>query len=282
MDNTQYCMQLLKQGDFDRYISLLFAPAKKRAGLAALFAFNHEIARIRNVVKEPLAGEVRLRWWADNIEKGSKEPTQNPVLDALLETISIYGLPEKALINACEARIFDLYNDSFITIADFEGYCGETQSILFKLGCQILDEFEVQSSDNACGHGGVSAVLMQILRFLPMITAEHQFYIPTEILNAVGVSREDITPDSNNIEQKSRVIAALTAFAFEHYTVFKTAQQKLAPSLRPVFLPLTLMPRYVRRTQKADFIAFTKPFELSHLQRQWSILKTAITGKFSN
>ncbi|UXM94057.1 phytoene/squalene synthase family protein [Bartonella sp. HY329] len=281
MDNTQYCMQLLKQGDFDRYIALLFAPRQKRAGLAALFAFNHEIARIRNVVKEPLAGEVRLRWWADNIERANSEPTQNPVLDALLEAINTYDLPKKVLIDACEARIFDLYNDSFSTIADFEGYCGETQSILLKLACQIIDEFEAQNSNDACGYGGVTAVLMQMIQFLPMITAEHQLYIPDEILNAVGVKREDITADSENSEQKSRLITAITAFSFEHYNDFKAAEQKLKPSLRPIFLPLTLAPHYIKQAQRADYKAFTEHFELSHLKRQWLILKTAITGNFA-
>lgn len=282
MDNTQYCMDLLKQGDFDRYIALLFAPSQKRAGLAALFAFNHEISRIRNVVKEPLAGEVRLRWWADNIEKGSSQPTYNPVLDALLETIKLYNLPVKALVDACEARIFDLYNDAFTTIADFEGYCGETQSALLKLGCHILDEFAAQNSNDACGHGGVSAVLTQVFRALPMITAEQQFYIPSEILNAVGVKREDISPDDEHGQEKSRIISALTAFAFEHYNAFKKAEKNLSPSFRPVFLPLTLAPLYIKHAQKADSAAFTKIFEPSRLKRQWLILKTAVSGSFAS
>lgn len=282
MDHNNYCMQLLKQGDFDRYIALLFAPKEKRAGLAALFAFNYEIARIRNMVKEPLAGELRLRWWVDHIEKGSGETTQNPVLDALIASIQHYNLPIQPLINACEARIFDLYHDSFTTIADFEGYCGETQSAILKLACHILDEVAAQKSSDACGHGGVSLVLMQVLRYLPIITAEQQFYIPTEILNAVGVKRDDISFDDVHKQEKSRLIVALTAFALEHYTAFQAAEKTLKPSLQCVFLPLCLAPTYIKHTQKVDALAFTQSFEMSKLKRQWLLLKTAITGRFSS
>ena len=31
----------------------------------ALYAFNLEIARVREVAREPLAGEIRLQWWSD-------------------------------------------------------------------------------------------------------------------------------------------------------------------------------------------------------------------------
>ena len=43
----------------------LFAPAEHRGALFALYAFNLEVARVREVVREPLAGEIRLQWWRD-------------------------------------------------------------------------------------------------------------------------------------------------------------------------------------------------------------------------
>ena len=55
----QDCLDLLKLGDRERYLSVLFAPKEKRSSLAALYAFNLEIARIRETVHEPMIGEIR-------------------------------------------------------------------------------------------------------------------------------------------------------------------------------------------------------------------------------
>lgn len=50
-----YSLDILRAADRDRYISVLFAPKKKRRALAALYAFNAEIARIRENVHNPLS-----------------------------------------------------------------------------------------------------------------------------------------------------------------------------------------------------------------------------------
>src|ERR1043166_6070102 len=45
------CEATVRRADPDRYFSTLFAPAGKRPFLFALYAFNHEIARIGEVVR---------------------------------------------------------------------------------------------------------------------------------------------------------------------------------------------------------------------------------------
>lgn len=62
-----------EEADRDRYLSVLYAPEDKRGALATLYAFNAEIARIRDLVHEPLPGEVRLQWWRDLINGEARE-----------------------------------------------------------------------------------------------------------------------------------------------------------------------------------------------------------------
>jgi len=66
--SVKHCLHILRQYDFDRYIASLFAPSNKRAGLVAIWAFHCEMARLASQVKQPLMGEIRLRWWCDEIE----------------------------------------------------------------------------------------------------------------------------------------------------------------------------------------------------------------------
>ena len=47
-ENYRHCEGLVRAADKDRFLASLFAPAEKRAPLFALYAFNHEIASIRD------------------------------------------------------------------------------------------------------------------------------------------------------------------------------------------------------------------------------------------
>jgi len=60
-DNFVHCEQLVRAGDKDRFLATLFAPAKYRRALFALYAFNLEVARVRELAREPLPGELRLQ-----------------------------------------------------------------------------------------------------------------------------------------------------------------------------------------------------------------------------
>src|SRR5215471_18639800 len=58
---------LVRRHDRDRFQTVLFAPAARREALFALYAFNYEIARVRETVTEPVLGQIRLQWWRENI-----------------------------------------------------------------------------------------------------------------------------------------------------------------------------------------------------------------------
>src|SRR5437588_12374331 len=61
---------LVRRHDPDRFQTVLFAPAARREALFALYAFNYEIARVREGVTQPMLGQVRLRWWRDDNAAG--------------------------------------------------------------------------------------------------------------------------------------------------------------------------------------------------------------------
>lgn len=277
---AKYCLHLLRCGDYDRYMSVLFAPEGKRGGLAALYAFNLEIARIRDAVKEPLAGEVRLRWWREAIE-AENEAGQSLVAAALLETVRHYGLSRTALLRMCDARIFDLYHDAMPARADLEGYYGDTSVLVIQLACQILDYSAAPACADACGHGGVAQGLIGLLRLLPATTECDQLYIPQDILAAVGTTREGLREGgADHADARARAVSAMLALAREHYKAFTLAVQPLPASVRPAFLPLALVPAYGRRVESLGPEVFASTAGLSCLYRQWLVLRAAVTGNF--
>src|SRR5262245_66224178 len=86
-DAFAHCEGLLRAADKDRFLTALFAPAARRDALFALYAFNLEIARVREVVREPVAGEIRLKGWSDVLGgAGRGEVAARTVGAALLAT----------------------------------------------------------------------------------------------------------------------------------------------------------------------------------------------------
>src|SRR3954466_5773874 len=92
------CEATVRRADPDRYFAALFAPAEKRPLLFALYAFNHELARIGEVVHEPMMGEIRLQWWRETLE-GAREgkPRTHDVARAMAELFMRVDLPAELL-----------------------------------------------------------------------------------------------------------------------------------------------------------------------------------------
>lgn len=64
-----YCADQVRLHDRDRFLAALFAPVARREDLFALYAFNLEVARTREMVREPMMGRIRLQWWRETIEQ---------------------------------------------------------------------------------------------------------------------------------------------------------------------------------------------------------------------
>lgn len=75
----------LREADPLRFGASLAAPPAARGRLWTLYALHHELARIPFSVSEPMLGEIRLQWWADQLAAlGAGRPaTGHPVLEAL-------------------------------------------------------------------------------------------------------------------------------------------------------------------------------------------------------
>src|SRR6202043_2575935 len=93
-DAFAHCAELVRTAARTRFLASLFAPADRRDALHALYAFNIEVARVREVAREPLPGEIRLQWWSDVLNgEREGEAQANPVAAALLATVTRHRLP---------------------------------------------------------------------------------------------------------------------------------------------------------------------------------------------
>ncbi|WP_269582184.1 phytoene/squalene synthase family protein [Roseibium sp. Sym1] len=266
---------VVRQYDKDRYLSALLAPEAHRPGLMALYAFNTEIARIRELVSEPLPGEVRLQWWRDLLagtEHGAV--ASNPVANALLRTIDTYNLPKQGLVAMTEARVFDLYNDQMPSLNDLEGYAGETVSGLIQLACLVLNGGEDPGTATAAGHAGVAYALTGLMRALPWHASRRQMYLPQDIcsrhnLDQETVFRGETTPELN------AVLAELRGHVRHHLGRVRQVAAEVPEDCEPAFLPLVLVEPFLKKLEAPEFDPLKQVAEVSQLRRQWLLWRAS-------
>lgn len=91
----------------DRWLSSRFVgDAAARADLITLYALDHELTRIPQVVSDPLMGEIRMTWWREGLEEIAEARPVRP--HPVLKAVAASGLPPVALAALAEARLGDL------------------------------------------------------------------------------------------------------------------------------------------------------------------------------
>jgi phytoene synthase len=273
--SADYCHDLVRQGDRDRYLSTLLAPDAKRPQLLALYAFNIEIARIRETVSEAALGEIRLRWWADAIEAAyAGERQGHPVIEALAPVISEANLPKQALLNMIEARQFDLYDDPMPSLAQLEGYLGETSSMLIQLTAMILDRTGAQSLGDISGLAGVAMGITGLMRSLPLQRKRGQCYVPAELLAKHGLTPAHLL-SGREPEAIGKVLADLRAHAAKRLDEARALTGILTPQVIPAYLPASLTDLYLGRLARLGAEALTEVAEIAQWRRQWTLYRKA-------
>jgi len=262
------CLAMLRAGDRDRYLCALLTPHPHRGPVAALYAFNMEIARIRDAVTEPMAGEVRLQWWRDLIAgQAHGGAGGHPVASALLRTIDDHALPREILMNMIEARRFDLYDDPMPDRNTFEGYAGETAAALIQLCARILDSAGSAATPSAAGHAGVAQLTAGLLLLLPLHRARGQLYIPAEILKAAGLDRDAFLAgrDAARIRQ---ALLAFVALGREHLRQAREAARAVSPDCFAAFLPVATADMVFERAEKQGSAIVQMPPGVAQWRRQ--------------
>ena len=268
-DAFAYCADLVRSNDRDRYIATLFAPAEHRDALYALYAFNAEIARVRDVAREPLPGEIRLQWWVDVLSgERDGEASANPVAAALLDIIQRHKLETVVLTALIDAHRFDLYDEPMGELGKLEVYAHETSSALITLAAQILTG---SKPEIAAKPAGIAQAFTAIQRSFPLYARRKQLFVPADLLARYGVEPYDIFAGRSS----AGLNAALTELRSIARRYLREAQQCLTalPSeALAAFLPLALVGPSLNLLDRRD--AFM-PAEISPWRRQWLIWRAA-------
>jgi 15-cis-phytoene synthase len=277
--SAAFCAEQVRSHDFERYASTLFVDTDKRRALLALYAFNVEISRVREHVSQPLPGEIRLQWWTDMLAGAGHGGVEgNPVAAELLLAIRTYGLPVEPLSRLIDEHLFDLYNDPMPSMAALEGYIDDTSSALFALGARIMGR-QSEAIDHLARHAGLAQGFARVIATLPLDAARRQLFVPLQLLESHGSGMEEVFA----AKETAQLRAALDQLIGEACAHLKTAFELLAgapPEVRPLFLPLALLRRDIKRMARADSDLFA-PCVASRLRTLWTLWRASRTPPFT-
>lgn len=268
--------ELVRSADLDLYAATLFAPAPARPHLFALYAFDIELARVRELVSQPMPGELRLQWWRDALENPDRADVRaHPVARGLEAAIAYGQLPRTALLDLIDARGDDLYDDPIPSVEALEARLGATASAVLRLACLIVAAGEEPGGAEAAGCGGVALGLVRLLRVLPRQAARGQILFPVDRMAAHGVTRDDMiagraTPELAGLARELRELAA------RRLSEARAAFPQLDAKAAAAFLPLAGVDPELRRLDRAPPFAPPAPLPAwRRLFRVWRMSRRA-------
>jgi len=273
-----FCADLVRSHDFVRYASTLFVPAEERRALLALYAFNAEISRIRDQVTQPLPGEIRMQWWTDLLVGAAHGGVEgNPVAAELMLAIRSFELPAEPMSRLIDEHQFDLYNDPMPTLAALEGYVHETSSALFMLAARIFAPPSAEI-EHLARHAGFALGFVQLMASLPRDAARRQLFLPLQFLQGHGSGIEEVFAGRQTPNARA-AIDQLIGEARRHLQTAEALLAEVPARVRPVFLPLAMVRRDLRRMSRAD----NDPFILripSRISILWTLWRASRSKTF--
>ncbi len=274
LDPDQYCMDEVRRFDHDRYLCALTAPQSARPHIFALYAFNLEIARVREVVTEPMIGQIRLQWWRDVLaEIGQGKVRAQPVVQALAKAMNSpkppkYERTERLLI----AREFDLDDTPPATLQALEDYAEGTSSSLVLATLDIVDVRDA-SSHKVGRHVGIAWALIGLLRALPHHAQNRRLYLPLDLLQQAGIEPDSVF-EGRARGKLETVVETVLQRAEEHLAAARAFRPQVPSAAIPALLPAILADGHCRRIRRAGFDLFSpelqKPAPLDALRVAWS------------
>ena len=275
---AQFCAELVRSHDFPRYASTLFVPAGQRRALLAIYAFNVEIARVRDQVSQPLPGEIRLQWWTDMLAgEGHGGVEGNPVAAELGLAIRSCRLPVERLSRLVDEHQFDLYNDPMPTMAALEGYINDTSAALFSLGAAVAGR-QSPEIEHLARHAGFAQGMTQVIAALPLDAARRQLFVPLQLLQRHGSGLEEVFAGRETPNLRA-ALDQLIGEAKGHLETALALLQNAPPEVRPLLLPLSLVARDLKRMSRADTDLFM-PRATSRFRTLWTLWRASRSRPF--
>ncbi|HUZ71683.1 MAG TPA: squalene/phytoene synthase family protein [Stellaceae bacterium] len=243
---------LVRRHDRDRFLTAQFAPRARREALYALYAFNYEVAKTREMVRETVLGHMRLQWWRETIAAiyAGAPSRLHAVAAPLAETIAAHHLSREYFDRLIDSREADLDDRPPRDLAALEAYAAATSGGLVALALEALG-VRTGPAHAAGTEIGVAHALAGLLLAVPFHARARRLYLPADLIAAHGINVERTVFALKSAPALDVVAAFIAARARAHLAVARARRSDVPPAAVPALLPAVLAARGLDRLARA-------------------------------
>jgi phytoene synthase len=193
---------LVRRHDPDRFLTALFAPSERRDALLTLYAFDHELARAREVTSEPHLALIRLHWWREVVEGAHRRHEIATPLTALLDS----GLlPRESLLPIIDA--YEIEAEPCIeTLSDWRAWLLAGAGGVATAAGHLLGAPDPEMLRPI----GAAFGAARVIRWNRALALRTRCLLPADVLTEAGISVHEAiaAPDSAEVSGVLRRLAA--------------------------------------------------------------------------
>lgn len=258
--SLSFAAEQVRRFDRERFVTALFASPEKREALMVLYAFNVEVSRVRESVRESIAGLVRLQWWRD-VLAGTRpsEAARHPVAGPLTRMQAEDGLPLRLFEDVLEGREQDLVDAPPADLAALEAYAAATSGSLAQLALASLGVRGEASL--ATGRAvGTAFAMVGLVRALPYHLSIGRLTLPASVLEMAGTNPDAVLAGQAPRESLARAAEAVSLRAGE--ILAEARRAKVEKRGIAALLPAVLASGHLKRLKAAGFDPFNSKVAL--------------------
>ena len=232
---------------------------------------------MREVVSEPILGQIRLQWWRDALDEiyAGKKPRRHEVVEPLAEAVLGCGLDRALLDGMIAAREQDLAGEPPSSLAALETYLAATSSNLLQAQLAVLGAELAEAARLI----GIAWGLVGLIRALPYHAAAKMLYIPAEIAQAVDLHEQDVYA----LRPSAALAAALEQLSAPQRRIWpkQRKQRRHVPRRAvPALLIARLASRYLQHLAAAGYDPYTPAVQLPDPLAAWRLSWGRVIGRY--
>ncbi len=255
--SLSHAARLVRDFDRERFLTALFAPSERREALLTVYAFNVEIARIRESVHEPVVGLIRLQWWRDALaaaaegRPGDRHPIAAP-LGSMIRSGAVSGALVERLLAGRER---DLDPAGPVDLAAAESYAEETSATVTALALAALGA-DGEDAAAAGRHVGIAWALVGQVRALGFHLSIGRLTLPEDMLRRAGTDGETVLAGRAPAAALAQAARGMADLARHHLGEARRRQRSIGRAALPALLPAVLADGHLATLERAGWNPF--------------------------
>jgi phytoene synthase len=288
------CRQLHRRHGRTYYLATRLLPAWKRRHVHALYGFTRYADDIVDQVESAGSGASagadgtpvterarRLAVWSERFSAGlaGARPIDDPLLPAVLHTISVFDLDPADFRRFLASMAMDLTVTSYRTYADLMDYMEGSAAAIGTMMLPILGAADLAAAREPARQLGLAFQLTNFIRDVAEDLDRGRVYLPIEDLDRFGLSDADLwaARTSGIVGPAIReMIAFEVGRAREHYSLAAAGIPLLPSGSRAcVTAAYRLYGEILDEVERADFDVFQRRAVVS-TRRRWVVALRSI------